>query len=66
VEESMNMKKLTPFQVHENIDELYNSPITSTRRALTVLTKKGYLCKTDKMVVGEYGIKCHCWRIVHE
>jgi len=40
-----------------------NTPITSIRRALTNLTKKGYLEKTDKMVTGQYGKKVHTWKL---
>ena len=38
-------------------------PITSIRRALTNLTDKGLLEKTDKMVMGKYGKKTHTWKL---
>ena len=36
-------------------------PITSVRRALSDLTKKGLLKKTNKMVMGLHGKKVHTW-----
>ena len=41
----------------------YCPPITSIRRAMTNLTKKGKLVKTDTMDVGKYGKPEHCWRL---
>ena len=41
-------------------------PITSIRRALTNLTKKGKLEKTNKMEVGKYGKPEHCWKLIKE
>lgn len=38
-------------------------PMTSIRRALTNLTNKGYLIKTDQMVDGVYGKKEHVWKL---
>ena len=37
-------------------------PITSIRRALTNLTNKGLLEKTNEMVMGRYGKKTHTWK----
>ena len=38
-------------------------PITSIRRALTNLTNKGLLKKTNEMVMGKYGKKTHTWKL---
>tara|TARA_R110001606_G_C14842933_1_gene585995 strand:- start:116 stop:424 length:309 start_codon:yes stop_codon:yes gene_type:complete len=46
-------------------DALYlypdNVPITSIRRAITQLTKKGILVKTDYTKTSEWGKPEHCW-----
>lgn len=39
-------------------------PITSIRRALTNLTKRGELEKAPRMVQGAYGRPEHVWRLV--
>lgn len=39
------------------------TPITSVRRALTVLTKKGLLIRLNKQVHGEFDRPCHCWTL---
>lgn len=59
-------RELTSFQVHENIDEFNNVPITSVRRAITNLTKQGLLYKTHRLAMGDYGIRCNCWKINSE
>jgi len=47
--------------------EIYNKyiqkkvPITSIRRAMTNLTKKGVLRKTSVMAKGNYHLPEHCW-----
>jgi hypothetical protein len=38
-------------------------PITSVRRAISNLTKLGYLTKTNAMVDGLFGDREHCWKI---
>lgn len=39
----------TPFDIHRAYNDFYpNTPITSIRRAITCLTKKGYLKKLSK------------------
>lgn len=39
----------TPFDIHRAYNDFYpNTPITSIRRAITCLTKKGYLKKTKQ------------------
>jgi Fe2+ or Zn2+ uptake regulation protein len=39
------------------------TPITSIRRALTDLTKLGYLLKTDIKRLGEYGELTFAWKL---
>ena len=38
-------------------------PITSIRRAISVLTEAGSLEKTDKMIMGSYGKPEHIWQL---
>lgn len=38
-----------------------SSPLTSVRRAITNLTKEGYLIKTDEKQTGAYGKAEHLW-----
>lgn len=38
-----------------------NTPLTSTRRAITNLTARGYLKKTDEKVIGSYGRRECIW-----
>ena len=47
--------KLTPSEVCliYNVDYKPNTPITSIRRAMNTLTKRGKLVKTDEMKEGE-------------
>lgn len=53
---------MTPFEVQLFYNSLYDEiPITSVRRAITCLTKKGYLAKKDEMKIEMYGTKNHCW-----
>lgn len=40
-----------------------NAPISSIRRAFSVLTKKGLLEKTDTQVLGRYGRPNHLWQL---
>tara|TARA_R110000824_G_scaffold55632_11_gene153138 strand:+ start:1639 stop:1935 length:297 start_codon:yes stop_codon:yes gene_type:complete len=55
---------MTPFQA-QNICTLYGRhwPITSIRRAINTLTKDGKLTKTSELRRGDYGKKCHVWRL---
>ena len=41
-----------------------NVPLTSIRRAITNLTSRGKLRKTDVQVTGSYGRPEYCWKIV--
>lgn len=51
---------LTPWDVQE---ELSFSPITSIRRAITDLTRKGELEKTDQKRKGAYETMNYTWRL---
>lgn len=56
---------VTPLEVSLFYDKLYPpAPITSIRRAMTCLTKKGYLRKLDEMKIEAYGSKNHYWEKV--
>jgi len=59
-------RELSPFQVHENIDELRTAPLTSIRRGITNLTKCGMLKKTNNQVKGDYGKKCNTWKLTED
>lgn len=39
-----------------------NRPLTSVRRAISNLTKDGYLRKTSHMKIGNYGKPVHTWQ----
>ena len=41
-------------------------PLTSVRRAVTNLTNRGDLVKTDKQVKGPYGRPEYQWRLAHK
>ena len=60
--------ELTPSDVWVVYDMEYkeNTPMTSIRRAISNLTKKGKLVKTDKMKDGYYGKQEHCWRLPND
>jgi hypothetical protein len=51
---------LTPFEVKERL-KMLNIPITSVRRAITNLAKKGLLLKSQEMKKGIYGKLNYCW-----
>lgn len=54
----------SPSEVDEYFTTyLFNWPITSIRRAMTNLTIKDKLVKTDKMVMGPYKKREHLWRL---
>lgn len=56
--------EMTPFEVSKLYDGFYDPvPITSIRRAMTVLTEKGKLEKLDEMKEGNYGKLNHKWRV---
>ena len=59
--------RLTPFQVQNIYNNFFRAtPITSIRRAMTNLTTKGLLVKTDEMSYGEYGKKNFTWTLPKE
>lgn len=55
-------KSLAPHEVWDASPELSKAPLTSVRRAMTSLTDRGVLIKTDRMVMGIYGKPVHLWR----
>lgn len=57
-------QEYTPFEVQEIYNRIFSPvPITSIRRAITVLTDKGKLEKLDEMKEGNYGKPNHKWRL---
>ena len=54
-----------PCEVHRtiNIGLEHPWPLTSVRRAITNLTKRGTLQKTDVKKIGLYGKLTYCWRL---
>lgn len=59
-------KTLTPSQVFQKYQEftrLTSTPLTSIRRAMTVLMKSGELIKTEHMNMGLYGKREHYYRL---
>jgi len=54
----------TPFEVLRQLNT--RSPITSVRRSITDLTMEGFLEKTDKMRIGDYGKQNYCWRLSYQ
>lgn len=52
-------KSFTPADVERQ----FNYPITSIRRAMTNLTKQGYLIKTERKSLGKYGVNNYTWRL---
>ena len=52
---------LAPHEVWERLNTM--APITSIRRAMTNLTKRGELQKTDSYTRGPDGRRVHLWRL---
>lgn len=50
-----------PHEIKNNV--LSSNPITSSRRAMTNLTKAGALVKTNNQVEGEHGKPVYTWTI---
>jgi hypothetical protein len=54
-----------PSEIHDFLIKFgfidKHTPLTSIRRAITNLTKKGYLRKTNIKVTGKYGRQEYCW-----
>jgi hypothetical protein len=53
--------RLSPSQAHRLYPD-NATPLTSIRRAITVLTNKGLLQKTDEQVRGVYGKPEYIWK----
>lgn len=51
---------ISPSRVQRYV--MPGAPLTSVRRAITNLAKRGRLVKTDRKVDGPYGRPEHCWR----
>ena len=51
----------TPFEIWQMLFE-EDTPITSIRRAITNLTKKGLLRKTATQKLEQYGKNNYCWK----
>jgi hypothetical protein len=53
----------TPFEVCEDLG--YEDPlkVLNIRRAMSDLTRAGYLVKTTEMKQGKRGTTNHCWRL---
>lgn len=50
----------SPEDVHRKVGG--RSPLTSTRRAMTNLTRRGVLVKTDNQREGQYGRPVYLWK----
>lgn len=60
---SSNPKEsFTPAEIHKAIGEI-TCPLTSVRRAITNLTKKGKLTQTENQRQGIYGKPNNCWTL---
>lgn len=57
-----NKTDVTPDEVQDLL-RLFNTPITSIRRAITNLTKQGKLIKTTNQRKGRYGKMTYAWKI---
>lgn len=54
-------REFTPFDIQRNV--LYDSPVTSVRRAMTDLTTDGKLEKTDTQKMGKFSKMNYCWKL---
>lgn len=56
-------RHFSPSQLQKLVASKYDRhcPLTSWRRAITNLTKRGVLFKTDKQIAGIYGEPEYCW-----
>jgi Fe2+ or Zn2+ uptake regulation protein len=55
-------RALSPSQVHKLYPDK-GTPLTSIRRAISVLTDKGILIKTESKMQGEYGKPEYIWKL---
>jgi predicted transcriptional regulator len=53
---------MTPFDVQDDVG--HHVPITSIRRAITNLTQKGILIKSEVTKMGRHGKMNYCWELV--
>ena len=58
-------RALSYFSPSDILREVFNNsvPLTSIRRAITNLTDRGVLIKTDKQKPGLYGKSVYCWKL---
>jgi hypothetical protein len=58
--------EMSPEFVHARyiVEKYGRVPLTSIRRAMTTLTQKGLLIKTDKKVRGSYGKMTYTWKLI--
>jgi Fe2+ or Zn2+ uptake regulation protein len=54
---------ISPTQVWEAIFTA-STPLTSVRRSINTLTKKGFLIKTNIKRAGNFGRKEFCWKLL--
>jgi len=56
-------ERFTPFEIQKAV--LPYAPVTSVRRAMTNLTTKGYLIKTDDQKLEEWGKHNYLWKLAN-
>lgn len=56
-------KSLSPSEVWKNLFNVDETPLTSVRRAISVLTSKGFLEKTDEKSDGIYDRPEYKWKL---
>lgn len=61
--QTYNDKAISPSEVWVNCFDVDSIPITSIRRSISVLTKKGKLLKTEIKDKGIYGRDEYKWRL---
>ena len=59
---ALALEHYTPSEILAHVFPDERIPLTSVRRAVSVLTEKGYLVKTEKKRAGAYGRREYCWR----
>ena len=55
-------KRYSPEEIQPYC-QMLTKPLTSVRRAMSNLTKEGYLRKTKEMKQGKYGKPVHTWEL---
>lgn len=55
-------KQYSPEEI-QTYCQMITKPLTSVRRAMSNLTKEGYLRKTKEMKPGNYGKPVHTWEL---